>query len=377
MMSRALVLGRPASRLIRLVLAGSLAVGCRALLEIEEKELVTDGGALGDAGGDVVHDAADGVGADAACPLVCADVCVDPMTDEKNCGRCGHDCRAPCGEGRCVGRQIATGVRPSRLRQAGATLFVTTDTMGGRVLRLPKKGSDDRVIAQNVGGNVDLVVSEPWLYVASPSQARIARVGTDGGVLEDLALGETNAARVTADGVTLFFARSAPNDVRALPLAGAPPTTLVTPVAAPTWIGADDTYVFYASSTLPDVGVWRIAKDGSGKSRIDTAAATKAALDQDAVYAFDTATFTIRRIPKLGADAPMVLAEVGGTAGGLAVDDAFVYFTTGNLVRRAPKGAPGTAEDVAIGSGAAGEIVVGEAGDLFWTTPQSIFSAWK
>ena len=164
-------------------------------------------------------------------PCVCPGVgCVDPMTDDDNCGTCGIHCAptSTCNNGVCGPAPVQIvppqpGCRSTDLAIGGGMLY-WTDDWHATVKRMPLAVGNQQTIATGEKPS-RLVVSgttAAWLY----STAAI-RVSLDGAPPTFVV---TSAAQIgglalTPDATTLFF--SSGNDVSSLPVAGGAPVVVV------------------------------------------------------------------------------------------------------------------------------------------------------
>jgi hypothetical protein len=131
---------------LRVVAVAALALaGCAALLDVKDIHLDTsDGGQVPDGSnvdGPVSLDGASDAGGDAV-------TCVADLTsDQKNCGRCGHDCvGGACTAGRCAAFELGTVANGplTHIVESGPFVFVSTtirlSTQEGGIWRVPKVG---------------------------------------------------------------------------------------------------------------------------------------------------------------------------------------------------------------------------------------------
>jgi hypothetical protein len=118
----------------------SAGVGCYTSIPT----VYPDGGGTLDDGGLDGGGGSDGVTCNATYPMLCAaaQTCVDPTSDGKNCGACGHDCLGgACVGGQCQPVPIAQYIgNPMTMYVGAEAVYVTTDL--GYVGRARKDGSD-------------------------------------------------------------------------------------------------------------------------------------------------------------------------------------------------------------------------------------------
>jgi hypothetical protein len=213
----------------------------------------------------------------------------DLANDAKNCGVCAHDCLgAACVLGRCEPTTLATGQGAAVALAIDGARVYWTDEAGGAVMAAPQGGGMLAVIAAAQTGPHRIVEHAGALF------------WTNG------ALGKRGAWRAASTGVD---------------------KKEITGDPTPYGIAADDTGIFWVLQSNAQATLLRAKLDGSAVSILTTkpAAAEEIALDADRVYITSPTDGVVAAVKKNGLG--MVSLVTTGKPLGLAVDDAFVYWT--------------------------------------------------
>ena len=160
---------------------------------------------------------------------VCANICVDTMSDPHNCGGCGNDCNVgSCAQGRCAPQVLAskrtyargivvdaenlywievglvykmpkTGGTPIQLASlnsltglglAGSDLYMATSSAGGvtaQILKLPTQGGQPTILYAGQFKPNKLVVHQPFIYWTAEDLNYLMRTPmTPGGTTDSL-----------------------------------------------------------------------------------------------------------------------------------------------------------------------------------------------
>ena len=164
-------------------------------------------------------------------PCVCPGVgCVDPMTDDDNCGACGIHCAptSTCNNGVCGPSPVQVvppqaGCRSTDLAIGGGMLYWTDDGHA-TVKRMPLAGGNQQTIVTGEKPSRIVVsgTTAAWLYATAS-----IRVSLDGAQPTFVLQGgsQIGGLALTPDAATLFF--SSGNDVSSMPVAGGAPVVVV------------------------------------------------------------------------------------------------------------------------------------------------------
>ena len=287
-----------------------------------------DGGAPRDAA------MADRFVADADAGTDAVPTCTNTVTDDKNCGVCGHDCLGgACAASKCAPAKVISGQgRPWALR-VDATNIYWSDISGakGTIYKIPKLAVLGAPV--KIGETLDplvydLVIDGTHAYFSSGSSG-------NGGFVE----------RVPLDGGT---------------------QEVISAAADPRGLSMDATRVYWSNTNAPtDVLAATKAAD-AGSVTMAPAETSPAATLADATRLFWLATGTVRRctLPGCADRADMVAGLSGAEA--LATNSTLLFYSTDNAVFQIAKGAaPGTGAAVAA-SQALPLAIAADEKDVVW-----------
>ena len=269
-----------------------------------------DGGdpdaAAADVGAPVACDAG---GTKVNCSGNAADGCkVDLQTDRNNCGACGLNCSG----GSCAG---------------GVCLLVGGD--GGTATT----GSDFACLA------VDAKNAYWANGQGKASGGAVYRVPTSGGAPILVAGAQDVPHAIASDNVHLFWANSASGEIMRSEPDGKNVSVIVPGQNKPVWMALDATSVYWANAG--DGSIWKADKDGNNANSIYAGAgaghAGPVAVDANFVYFTNGSGGLVTKVPINGGPVVNVATSQIG-ARGIAVDSAFVYWTTLTAVSKAPLG---------------------------------------
>lgn len=293
-------------------------------------------------------------------PDVCGETCLSLQTDDANCGACGHACplASTCQQGQCG--PIPTSVVPAQAGCKGLHLaadgfrFYWTDT-GAR-----------KVFAMNEGAGAPLTLAEQLVAptLIATGGGKVAWFD-EGKKAVEVSLGpdligvpaQVPAIRglaVSDDGTTIFY--SLGNSVFGVPISGGTPTTLVTektgqPRALATEgdlvVFTEDLTGFVLALTLvPGQMADCDSQDAQGNPiRVNClrAAQGQGSLFHEAislrggiaVYADGIAVKTYRASDGKELTNTYLADVPGPNVTGVAANEAFAYFTDGNVIYKA------------------------------------------
>jgi len=137
-----------------------------------------------------------------------------------------------------------TGFSRIAVGDAGVTW---TDFYTSSVLRVPKQGGAEVIVAQLPGNVGDVALDGDVVYAAAGTS--IFRIASPGAPPEPVApIGGSGAARLAVDGDTLFFTDAQAGDVARVPKAGGAPEILAAGQLAPVGVAVDAWCVYWASA---------------------------------------------------------------------------------------------------------------------------------
>ncbi len=228
----------------------------------------------------------------------CGDACVNLQADSTNCGTCAHDCQGgACSAGQCQPVELLTNLPHLSSIAIDATKVYLG--MDGEVETVPLAGGSLTTLQTGAFGE-GITVNATTLFTATYNDDTVLGFPIGGGGMPTTLTSSTSEPfGVTVD-ATSIYCTGFRGTVLKVPLQGGSPTTLYTSVEP-------------ASQAI----------------------ATGIAVDTRGIYfAMDG---TILTMPLTGGT-PTLLATVANEPFGLAVDDAYVYWTIlyGGTVSKAP-----------------------------------------
>jgi hypothetical protein len=314
----------------------------------------------------------------------CSGACVDPTSDARNCGACGHVCTetpAPtCAGGHCASTLGSTGFTGSRLAvdatnvywstpsavmQApiaggsattlassqfvqdvavdATSVYVTSSLLGVALVSIPIGGGTAKTLSSTFGGD-RIAVRAGYIYgalgngggAAGPDIGKLptsdvgmpVSLGSSPGALNGLAVDGTNVYWATASAVM-----KAPID------GSGTVTTLVTGNGSPLAVDANNLYYGFdglgGSNTYGPVLQLPLAGGMSTTLATGMYMVDGIAVDAANVYWADNSG-AVLRVP-IGGGAVTTLAAKQVLCGDIAVDATHVYWTSVYGVLKAPK----------------------------------------
>ncbi len=382
----------------RLPLACALLSACSRLAGIDDIAYVpgdasteTDDGAAPTADGAMPTDAVNDETGDVSPETSTCNLAATAF-DDRNCGRCGHDCLGgTCTGGVCQPIFLALQSGDIQGMVASNDGYVYWVDASGAVSRVEKEGlRQPQVIASALAVATDIVVDDVYAYytIAGDTPSRIGgvnRVFKQGGERAvGIALGFTSPAGIALRGPYVFFANSEPpallraakdalDGSTVIPLyKGQPDDAGNTPFFL--GVAADDQYVFVTDAATN--AVWRIRQDAQPGDPAELFAPTSyrpvaIRVDGDFVYWAD-AGYLYR---KLGTDPPGKATPLrpATLTRSIALDASDLYYvslsdisdTARGTIKRIPKDGQSSPTEVSGGWIGLGAIDVDELAVYF------------
>ena len=258
------------------------------------------------------------------CPAgftLCGGACVDQQTDPVHCGTCGNTCATgSCVAGACDSSWspiVATGMAPSALALDDASLY-WVETQAGRVMKVAKTGGTPVALATAQADAFDLALDASSVYWSSRLGNAIRRIAKVGGTPPELVAATREPMHIATDGTFVFFEEPPPRMDAGSPGDAAPPADAglpAPPVVRKTRIGsgvAEDFFQFPNGDT--DATLTRMLVDDR---YMYWAARKRTAPGVSFAFFVEKETGnTMRALPAIW--------------GEIAMDDAFIYITTGS-----------------------------------------------
>jgi hypothetical protein len=269
-----------------------------------------------------------------------AGACGDPMTDQKNCGWCGHDCgSAACIGGYCKPEELNTIPWSYDFVLTADSVFVSGG-LDDTFYKMPKTGAG----LQTWTGSDDiysLSLHAGFVYFIEYNTHAIWRASTSGTLAPSkFSTANSTIGGLLADQTGVYYHEEGVHVVRRVPLSGTGATDFVTNIYNVWYMAADATDLYLGAV---NDGIFRVAKNATPPLDGGTLAyfydipgdgPAALALDQDAVYfstgdpsgTFPVTSASIIRISK-DKSSQKTLGSASTLVYGLAVDATDIYWT--------------------------------------------------
>jgi hypothetical protein len=286
-----------------------------------------------------------------ACPagkISCSGTCIDPGTDDGNCGGCGLSCPGGCAIGECK-VTLATGSIVD-FDVAGSTVyFIEADSTGSSdsIASVPVEGGTPTTILSALPYTLSEITADSanvyFTYQDSSQMGYVAKATISGGTITTIASNLQAPSTIGVTATTVYWVDGFGN-LGLSPIATPSPQTL-TPMAAQagTGLALGSTDVYWASA---NDGLVSAPLAGGQISTIFTGIVFGVAVDSSSVYMANNATDNgfqmgnnaILKAP-VGGGTPTTLVDAKGPMAVVA-DGASVYWVdySGTLMKVALKG---------------------------------------
>ena len=223
--------------------------------------------------------------------------------------------------------QILAGGRPSPMGIAldgDAAYWVDTKLGSGAVVKVSRTGGTPTVLATSDAPDSALVVRDALVYfVDGRSDGELRSVPTTGGASSPIAQ-LTGAVALTSDATDFFFLF---DGVMKLATTGGAPVRISEPCFYPNQLAVDASRAFWACQ---DGTVRTIQKSGGASTKLFSRNVGGGnigglAIDDANVYFTSQSDGAVDRVAKEGGAVATLVADVA-VPGAIAVDDAFVYY---------------------------------------------------
>lgn len=305
------------------------------------------------------------------------EIACSTQSDPDNCGECGRSCHGmACAEGACLPQVLfqpppaqpyynGAGVivadhyvvwddgpghvnrvdrdggptvalaeslndRPTQASYADGTVF-WADKDSGNLRSVPLAGGTTATLSMTGAGSRSTTVQdgEPYVYVANQTTGQILRVSRSDGTIDVVAPNESDVVDIRSDATYLAWSDRNGGAVRTYAKATGQIATLGASVPGPTQIAIQDGYVYWAYAQGDKTSdIVRAPAAGGGMQVLAHTEATKypVLVATDGEHVYWTTDTGVYRAPVAGGGTPLYLAPVDVNAGGIAVDDLWVYY---------------------------------------------------
>ena len=312
------------------------------------------------------------------CPFVmCGEACIDTQSEGLNCGSCGHDCLGgACKSGACQPiTLVADGSYGDDLVMDSTRLYwLATD----RVLAAPKAGGTATVLADKQLELHEIALGPSSVYFkGSYDWAGLRAVPLWGGPVTVLVpySGGPTVKGIAAGPSGIYFTDQTGRAVQRMPHGGGPMTPIVSGIHFGNGSGSiavDATSLAFTANDSNDTDNVYLAPIAGGTAALLArmgSFATAFTMDATSVYWGEYAPNRIVKVSRSGGVA-ITLASLASAPYYLALDDSYVYWTSGELVMRVPVGG-GPAVEMAKGESLASGIAV-DATSVYWSSALGI-----
>jgi hypothetical protein len=334
--------------------------------------------------------------------LGCGGVCVDPRSDRRNCGACGHDCQGgACSAGACQPITLASNLSgPCAIVLDATTLYFAA--LDGKVMKCAKTGCNGQpiVLMSGLGDPAyALAVDGTNVYAAeSQNPSRVVACAISGCPAPKLlTTSATAVGGLAVDSENVYFTTlgGVPNPtggtVSKCSIQGCNQPAVVAPgLDDPAGIVIDAANAYFTNASSNDYmsgTVMTCSLDGCAAPTTLASGQTEPnsiAVDQASVYWTNPMGNTVMRAARDGSTPPKLLASGQSTPYTVALDCTTVYWT--NLGTNSPVGdgsvmkcaKRGCATPSVIASGLSNPCGIAvDATSVYWTTFDAVMKVAK
>lgn len=299
----------------------------------------------------------------------------DGMTDQKNCGACGHDCLGgKCQASTCQALLLAIDqAMPWGLAVDSQRVYWSNMT-SGEILSLPLSGAASPTkLADKQSDPGDIAIDDSFVYWTNFSAGgAVTRVGKDGaaGGLKQVAAG-TGPWGVTVDDTYVWFTNSDGSIRQVVKSGGSPTSPISVPGSNPKSITSDDTELFWTELDSGKVMKAPKVDPNSNKQEmaIDQVKPSSVVVDANFIYWVATGSYAqaqcsaadgkVMKVAKTGGT-PITLVSGQACPTDLAVDGEHVYFVNQGTFLAQTYQYDGAVMRVPLSGGAAETVMVGQ-----------------
>jgi hypothetical protein len=288
--------------------------------------------------------------------LTCGGTCVDPSTDEHNCGRCGHDCQGgACSSGACQPVTLATGMgdEPTAIAVDTSDVYWAGwgGTSPGHVFKMPITGGTVTILATVAQGSFRIALDASYVYwTASANPAgtgAVMKVPIGGGAATTLASGLNGPIGIAIDAANVYWADYRDGTVMKVAKVGGSPSILAKQGLSPFYLAVDTTNVYWTDISFDSVMQMPLTGGSATTLYAEKGGPGPYDIAIDATHVFWSSFHggTVATAPIGGGPATTLASGLVPGQGGnvpIALDSLNVFFaspaTDPSLVRAVPKG---------------------------------------
>lgn len=307
----------------------------------------TDGEMTSD-GGTTPMDASAEANACGAGMISCSGMCLDPMTDDANCGGCGLSCAGGCSKGECR-VTLATGSIVDFDVAGSKVYFIESDEGGASdtIESVPVTGGAPTTVVPSMPYSLSEITADStnvyFTYQDSNQSGVVAKATIAGGTITTIASMQQVPSTISVNATTVYWVDGYGN-LGMSPIATPSPQLLMPMMAqAGTGLALGSKDVYWASA---NDGLVSAPLAGGQISTIFSGIVFGVAVDSSNVYmannatdnGFQTGTNAILKAPVGGGMATTLVAAKGPM--GLVADGSSVYWVdySGTLMKIDLKG---------------------------------------
>lgn len=299
------------------------------------------------------------------CDAIASSGCeTDTRSDSKHCGKCHRDClTSSCAQGFCAPQEIASvaSVVPGAVVvDADRAYFAAGDGTNTGLWVVGKDGagldnivtvtgqpylavddtnlyftestnvrkwikqSDQTAVLRSVGTPTSLASGGGYVFVSAvPSSGhKIVRLSSNG-AFRTLSSREDTPVGVTLLGDVVYWANQSEGVIRSVPMAGGEATDVAQTSGEPTDVAVTADHFFWSDKA------GTIQWDGQPQviATAEAVGSLELSPSHDSLHWVDSATGQIGKVSTAGGSASVLVAAASCCAGGVAVDEHWVYWT--------------------------------------------------
>jgi hypothetical protein len=249
---------------------------------------------------------------------------LDPQTDSKNCGACGHDCfGGACKAGVCQPVALVSNQQNPIFVAVNAT-NIYWDLAHGSVLTQPLAGGPPTLLYS--GNDAEgLVIDSTYIYWSTYLSNTILRMPLGGGEVVTLLTTDRRPLGVAVDATSLYFTTFY-GELMKMPIGGGTPVTIMpSSVSFAAGVAVNATDIFFGTAT----GVQKVPIGGGSPALFWASQGVTFGVTLDALNLYRTEQYgaAVSKVPLSGTGPTTLISGFSAYAGGIAVDATSIYWS--------------------------------------------------